>query len=279
MKRILFLTIIILCCISSNAQYWFNRPIIELDTARLQVMYKLTYIEDTNHLNYKCQEKMILFTGDVASSFQPYNGYKFEKVGRQKSAEGTMIEWLSSGISAAEFSSNFFFIIYKRHDDGTITTTDRVPLSASFKYEEKADAFNWEITEETAVIDGYMAQKASCDFGGRRWEAWFTPEIPYSEGPYKFCGLPGLILNIADTDGHYVFELLSIEAPEPGTMVEFLDRDDYVVSTKKEFFKAFDDNQKNIINAVKDNGGDAQMSQRIAQSAKSKNNPIEIDRE
>ena len=279
MKRILFLTIIILCCISSNAQYWFNKPIIELDTARLQVMYKLTYIEDTNHLNYKCQEKMILFTGDVASSFQPYNGYKFEKVGRQKSAEGTMIEWPSSGISAAEFSSNFFFIIYKRHDDGTITTTDRVPLSASFKYEEKADAFNWEITEETAVIDGYMAQKANCDFGGRRWEAWFTPEIPYSEGPYKFCGLPGLILNIADTDGHYVFELLSIEAPEPGTMVEFLDRDDYVVSTKKEFFKVFDDNQKNIINAVKDNGGDAQMSQRIAQSAKSKNNPIEIDRE
>ena len=274
MKRLLFLTIIILCCISSNAQYWFNRPIIELDTARLQVMYKLTYIEDTNHLNYKCQEKMILFTGDVASSFQPYNGYKYEKVGRQKSAEGTMIEWLSSGISAAEFSSNFFFIIYKRHDDMTITTTDRVPLSASFKYEEKADAFNWEITEETAVIDGYMVQKASCDFGGRRWEAWFTPEIPYSEGPYKFCGLPGLILNIADTDGHYVFELLSIEAPEPGTMVEFLDRDDYVVSTKKEFFKAFDDNQKNIINAVKDNGGDAQMSQRIAQSAKSKNNPI-----
>ena len=119
-----------------------------------------------------------------------------------------------------------------------------------------------------------MVQKASCDFGGRRWEAWFTPEIPYSEGPYKFCGLPGLILNIADTDGHYVFELLSIEAPEPGTMVQFLDRDDYVVSTKKEFFKAFDDNQKNIINAVKDNGGDAQMSQRIAQSAKSKNNPI-----
>lgn len=274
MKRLLFLTIIILCCISSNAQYWFNKPIIELDTARLQVMYKLTYIEDTNHLNFKCQEKMILFTGDVASSFQPYNGYKFEKVGRQKSAEGTMIEWLSSGISATEFSSNFFFIIYKRHDDGTITTTDRVPLSASFKYEEKADAFNWEITEETAVIDGYMAQKASCDFGGRRWEAWFTPEIPYSEGPYKFCGLPGLILNIADTDGHYVFELLSIEAPESGTMVQFLDRDDYVVSTKKEFFKAFDDNQKNIINAVKDNGGDAQMSQRIAQSAKSKNNPI-----
>ncbi|MGN0032604.1 MAG: GLPGLI family protein [Candidatus Limimorpha sp.] len=279
MRKIFFLTIIILCCISANAQYWFNEPIIELDTARLQVMYRLTYIEDTNHLNYKCQEKMILFTGDVASSFQPYNGYKFDKVGRQKRAEGTMIEWLSSGISSNEFISNFFFRIYKRQDDRTITTTDRVPLSASFKYEEKADAFNWEITEETAVIEGYMVQKACCDFGGRRWEAWFTPEIPYSEGPYKFCGLPGLILNIADTDGHYVFELLSIEVPEPGTMVEFLDRDDYVVSTKKEFFKAFDDNQKNLINTVKDNGGDAQMSQRISRSAKSKNNPIEIERE
>ncbi len=277
MRKTLVVTIIILLCFSAKAQ-WFDTPIIELDTAQLVVMYNLTFVQDTNHPNYKQQERQILLTGRWASSFQAYNNYNLDKIGRQKRKDGTMVEWLSSGVSAQEFGCRFYFIIYKEHDKGAIITTERVFSIATFKYEEKADDFNWEITEESSTINGYQAQKAYCDFGGRRWEAWFTPEIPYSEGPYKFCGLPGLILNIADTQGHYVFETLSIEKPEPGTMVEFKDRDDYVVSTKKEFFKVHDDNKKNIVNVMKANGGDAQMVQRAGQVELSKNNPIELDR-
>lgn len=35
-----------------------------------------------------------------------------------------------------------------------------------------------------------MTQKATCDFAGRKWIAWFTTEIPIQDGPYKFYGLP-----------------------------------------------------------------------------------------
>ena len=37
----------------------------------------------------------------------------------------------------------------------------------------------------------FDCQKAECDFRGRRWEAWFTTEIPVGEGPWKLRGLPG----------------------------------------------------------------------------------------
>src|SRR5690606_1469092 len=53
-------------------------------------------------------------------------------------------------------------------------------------------------------------QRADIRFGGRDWVAWFTTEIPIPDGPYKFCGLPGLIVSIADTQQHWQFDLTHI---------------------------------------------------------------------
>ncbi|MDR2126438.1 MAG: GLPGLI family protein, partial [Prevotellaceae bacterium] len=39
---------------------------------------------------------------------------------------------------------------------------------------------------------------------------WFTNEIPVKEGPWKFNGLPGLIVKVYDTQEHYDFELTSV---------------------------------------------------------------------
>lgn len=66
---------------------------------------------------------------------------------------------------------------------------------------------NWIISNETSSISGYPAQKATTSFGGRNWTAWFTKEIPVSDGPYKFNGLPGLIIRLEDSRGDFRFEL------------------------------------------------------------------------
>jgi GLPGLI family protein len=46
-------------------------------------------------------------------------------------------------------------------------------------------------------------------YAGRDYKAWFTNEIPVSDGPYKFYGLPGLIVEIEDSKKQYTFELVS----------------------------------------------------------------------
>ncbi len=278
MKRFLLSFVIFNISLSVYAQYWFNEPVVALDTARICVMYQLTYIDDTLHINFKKQEKQILITGYESSSYQSFNHYKFVKTGRQKVQEGKMMEWLQSGISTDDFVYHFKYRIYKKHANGSIITTDYVFLAGAFKYEENRSCFNWDITLETDTINGYFSQKAICDFGGRRWEAWFTPEIPYSDGPYKFCGLPGLILRIADVERHYEFTMISIEIPQSGTMVEYYDRDNYILTTKKEFFKVYDNDIMNITNAVLEKGGDANVAYRASQYAASQNNPLELER-
>lgn len=57
-------------------------------------------------------------------------------------------------------------------------------------------------------IEGFKAQKATTQFGGRNWIAWFTNDIQIQDGPYKFCGLPGLILNIEDEGKTHIFNLV-----------------------------------------------------------------------
>lgn len=141
----------------------------------------------------------------------------------------------------------------------------------------RAHPFDWEITAETDSINGFLSQKAMCNFGGRRWEAWFTPDIPYSDGPYKFCGLPGLILKIVDTKGHYKFEVLKLELPEQNTMVEFYDYD-YIKTTKKEFNKMMDDYYRDLPSILKGMGIDASSAQQASQSVSSQNNPLELER-
>ncbi|MBU2929794.1 GLPGLI family protein [Winogradskyella psychrotolerans] len=64
---------------------------------------------------------------------------------------------------------------------------------------EKNIDFNWQITEETKNIGEYLCYKATTEnFRGRNYEVWFTYEIPVSTGPWKFHGLPGLILEVHD---------------------------------------------------------------------------------
>ncbi|WP_312076027.1 GLPGLI family protein [Chryseobacterium sp.] len=65
----------------------------------------------------------------------------------------------------------------------------------------------WKISSEKQKIGDYNTQKATTSFGGREWIAWFTQEIPFQDGPYKFYGLPGLIVKLEDVSGTHIMTL------------------------------------------------------------------------
>lgn len=67
---------------------------------------------------------------------------------------------------------------------------------------------NWKLVDETKVINTINCKKAEVTFKGRNWIAWYSPEIPLPYGPYKFSGLPGLIIKITDDKGEFDFELV-----------------------------------------------------------------------
>ncbi|WP_018675306.1 GLPGLI family protein [Riemerella columbina] len=70
---------------------------------------------------------------------------------------------------------------------------------------------NWVITNEEKSLLDYRVRKAKIEFGGRQWEAWYAENISIMDGPYKFSGLPGLILEIYSLDNDYQFTAVAIK--------------------------------------------------------------------
>jgi len=106
--------------------------------------------------------------------------------------------------------SRSHYSIYKAA--GRLYFYDRI-TSTHYRYEEPATILSWTIMPPTVTVGGYACQRATTNYGGRQWEAWFTREVPVSDGPYKFSGLPGLIVKVSDTRQHYVFELAKLTKP------------------------------------------------------------------
>lgn len=108
---------------------------------------------------------------------------------------------LSKSFKMPKFSEK----IVKTYPDMKIQYIERMVNGASpigIAYNETLK-FDWKISNEKAKIGAYNAQKATTEFAGKNWTAWFSTDLPFQDGPYKFSGLPGLIVKIEDEGKNY----------------------------------------------------------------------------
>lgn len=107
--------------------------------------------------------------------------------------------------------------IWRSFDKGILTERlhDYVQRNHALEYEEPTPAFHWTIKDERDTLCGYPCQTAEMKFRGRRWIALFSPELPLNVGSWKFCGLPGAILKICDTQNQYNWECVEIAKQVP----------------------------------------------------------------
>lgn len=83
-------------------------------------------------------------------------------------------------------------------------------LGNDILYFEDFIELKWKFHQEKLKIGGYSCNKATTQFEGREWTAWYTTDIPLSLGPYKFHGLPGLIIKLSDSSKNFIFTALKI---------------------------------------------------------------------
>ena len=108
-----------------------------------------------------------------------------------------------------------------------------------YRYTEPWPSMQWTLGTEKQTICGYQCQKATCHWRGRDYEAWFTSAIPLKSGPWKFGGLPGLIMKIYDTKHLYTWEAVSVEN---GSFP--------ILQLEERFFK--DSNRKKVLKMQRD---------------------------
>lgn len=149
---------------------------------------------------------------------------------------------MSKSIKMPKFS----YKIYKTYPDMTVSYMDRISTKL-FKYDDPV-TFNWKILPEKEKIGAYNTQKATTEFGGRKWTAWFSPDLPFQDGPYKFHGLPGLIVKIEDDGKNYSWTLQGNKNVENWEEFSYAERTNSkygmsntaVATTKEKFTKSYE---------------------------------------
>ena len=127
------------------------------------------------------------------------------------------------------------YYITKSFPDKKLRYFDSVGLD-KFVYEESPDKWNCTIMDSTKEILVYECVEATTNFHGRKWTVWFAPEIPVQNGPWKFDGLPGLILEAVSEGGQYRFEATGIQQTDKIiTPVHLVD--EYEKTTRLAFLK------------------------------------------
>ncbi len=116
--------------------------------------------------------------------------------------------------------------------------------------------YTWKITNETKKIKDYTCYKATTTFRGNTFEAWFTPDIPINAGPWKWYGLPGLIVEATDKDQSVVFKLEKIEKltekiPFPSSKSKKMTLKQYFKEADEAFEAMFASNDRNTTTTVK----------------------------
>ncbi|MDR6369984.1 GLPGLI family protein [Chryseobacterium bernardetii] len=191
---------VLLCSILSYAKSY------KQDTLRGEFTYMLKAKFDTR-TDSKYEDQFLLQIGDKRAFFANTVSLKGDSVMANagtttNNPDGSITLGWKKGTLIPKTDFNFTII----QSNENIQYFDSAFMSL-LTYKEPVIK-NWNLVNETKVINTIHCKKAEVYFKGRRWIAWYSTDIPFPYGPMKFSGLPGLIIKITDEKGDYDFELV-----------------------------------------------------------------------
>ncbi len=166
-------------------------------------IYDYKFITDSTARDKQESETMYLEVASKGSKF--YSKDYFESDSTMQAIVAKDTQSLNINLGNFKFKGRIRYNIEKMYPD---YSTNFFTTLGSDEYQAQENRKqSWKILPEKEKIGEFNAQKAVCDFAGRQWTAWFTTDLPIQDGPYKFYGLPGLIVKVEDHTRSHLFEL------------------------------------------------------------------------
>lgn len=216
----------------------------------LNVVYDFNYTRDLVDTANRYRSEMVLSTGKLTSRYTTRDNYNRNSAAAIKNSKEREEKVNSSGSAATTVAvggpmltiGNAGTLINEElltdKNKSTIQTAGRIGFK-NYHFSAPIPDIRWKLSDDKKVISGYNCQKAVGDFGGRTFEVWFTPDLPYAFGPWKLGGLPGLILKANDTKNEISFickEITKNADPEE-TVKPYMNLGRSVEVKSKEYYK------------------------------------------
>lgn len=272
MRKKVFLIFILTFSIEIKAQKEAERK-----DNKFKIQYELNYVKDTLFPNKKEKEIFTLYIDNNISKFVSNRKSHIDSLSSKARKDNAFAMSLLANLSKIP-KTNFSFEIYKNNITQEIVVIDKIIKN---KYIYKDDYKNeWILTSDTLTIQNYKCQKSLLNYRGRKYEAWYTTEIPISNGPFKFQGLPGLIIKIYDSKSEYSFELIELIEDKNVYITYPKEKNKWFINTTlKEFRKTLLNSSKNYFSQIEMSGitlnkqGKKMFGNKLSKKLK---NPIEL---
>lgn len=202
--KVCYFTLLLMCCIHALAQ--------QPDQALIRVKYDFSHMRDTTDQQNYYKETMLLIAGKNASVFLSYD--KIQKDVQAKNAIEEQIKQ-QAGVEKPTYKmpqrtrAYLETELYYYANEAKFFTKE--PMGITYLVEDNADKIQWKIGKDTTTIEGIKCKKATADFKGRNWIAWYAEDIPLPSGPWKLNGLPGLIVKANDDKNEVIFDFAGLE--------------------------------------------------------------------
>lgn len=192
----------------------------------------------------------VLLIGRKYCGFMDYYSWRSDSINDACYREGkTAMELFA--LNMANGAKTFGYPLVKPLTAGKATM--RIEGLGTYEYNRDLPAIDWEITEKDSVIEGATCTQALCKFGGRKWEAWFSPEQPITVGPYLFDRLPGLIYLLRDAEGLFVFRLNGLVNTPNGEPIYLKKVQNLLKVSRDDAWKAYRNECNNPLQAIQMN--------------------------
>lgn len=189
-----------------------------------QVQYRITYdSKSVTDVNAKDESGRYIYGPDVMrlDIGEKMSCFYSRTNELRDSIMQAMIDKGDYNYSRAGRSGALGIVVYQNYPEGKTLTLDGVN-NDNYRMEEARETPEWEIvSDSTATILGYSCTLARTTFKGRTWLAYYTEDIPLDNGPWKLCGLPGLILKAEDTTHQFIFEAIGLEQPKGSAPITY----------------------------------------------------------
>lgn len=192
------------------------------DKVLARVTYNFTHVRDTNRRDNPYTENMLLVIGKNTSVYT-----SLDNIARNLNIPG------SRPRPGAPFKPVTFDDLYFFAKENKLITRQRF-MSSYYLIDEAEQKINWKITKDTASFAGIHCKKATANFKGRKWTAWYAPEMPFASGPWKLNGLPGLIVEAYDEKKEVKFQIAALDNlkkenlnPEQAATLKIYEKNDF----------------------------------------------------
>ncbi len=247
MKALRFITILVLLCVALGANAKKER---EYPRAKIKVGYNYynKFLRGGDGVAEKNTPFILLANQEQSKFYCPSTEYKdsLESTPSGRAKAKQMFDAAAAAYVQNRDRSAMDGVVYhsrlyvtKDFAKSVSTTYDQAGMGECGYYDEPFSEIDWVIVEDsTKTILDYQCIMATTDFHGRKWTVWFTPEIPMQDGPWKFCGLPGLIMEASEPSGQHCFTVTGIETssqpifPVFNTEYEKMDRKDMLQASR-----------------------------------------------